>query len=199
MIQFPGFLVFLFDAYFTGDYGSSAFVDISLDGGNTWTEIFALSGDIIWQNIDLDLSSYIGESILQIAFRHSDSHLWASGFAIDNVSLEVDCIDTDADGVCDVDEVIGCTDIDADNYDPLSTESDNTLCVYTVYGCTYPSANNYNPQATIDDGSCDFSVIACSTPTGLNTYDVVHTRATFNFTSTGADYYKIRVKVNGGS
>ena len=49
-------------------------------------------------------------------------------------------------------------------------------CVYTVYGCTYPSANNYNPQATIDDGSCDFSVIACSTPTGLNTYDVVHTR-----------------------
>ena len=194
-----GILSLSFDAYFTGDYGSSAFVDISLDGGNTWTEIFALSGDIIWQNIDLDLSSYIGESILQIAFRHSDSHLWASGFAIDNVSLEVDCIDTDADGVCDVDEVIGCTDIDADNYDPLSTESDNTLCVYTVYGCTYPSANNYNPQATIDDGSCDFSVIACSTPTGLNTYDVVHTRATFNFTSTGADYYKIRVKVNGGS
>ena len=35
--------------------------------------------------------------------------------------------------------------------------------------------------------------------TGLNTFDVVHTRATFNFTSTGADYYKIRVKVNGGS
>ena len=25
------------------------------------------------------------------------------------------------------------------------------------------------------------------------------TRATFNFNSTGADYYKIRVKVNGGS
>ena len=33
----------------------------------------------------------------------------------------------------------------------------------------------------------------------MNTYDVVHTRATFNFTSTGADYYKIRVKENGGA
>ena len=125
--------------------------------------------------------------------------MWASGFAIDNVSLEIECIDTDNDGVCDVDEVIGCTDIDADNYDPLATESDPTLCVYTIYGCTYPVANNYNPLATIDDGSCDFSVIACSSPTGLNTFDVVHTRATFNFTSTGADYYKIRVKENGGA
>ena len=33
----------------------------------------------------------------------------------------------------------------------------------------------------------------------MNTFDVVHTRATFNFTSTGADYYKIRVKENGGA
>ena len=71
-------------------------------------------------------------------------------------------------------------------------------CVPVVLGCTDPQAPNYNPQATQDDGSCSI-VSICSAPTGLNTYDVVHTRATFNFTSTGADYYKIRVKVNGGS
>ena len=71
-------------------------------------------------------------------------------------------------------------------------------CVPVVLGCTDPQAPNYNPQATQDDGSCSIASI-CSTPTGLNTYDVVHTRATFNFNSTGADYYKIRVKVNGGS
>ena len=68
----------------------------------------------------------------------------------------------------------------------------------SVLGCTDPLAPNYNPQATIDDGSCSIASI-CSAPTGLNTYDVVHTRATFNFTSTGADYYKIRVKENGGA
>ena len=68
----------------------------------------------------------------------------------------------------------------------------------SILGCTDPQAPNYNPQATQDDGSCSIASI-CSAPTGLNTYDVVHTRATFNFTSTGADYYKIRVKENGGA
>ena len=37
------------------------------------------------------------------------------------------CVDTDADGICDDDEVAGCTD---------------------------PTAANYNPNATDDDGSC---------------------------------------------
>ena len=65
-------------------------------------------------------------------------------------------------------------------------------------GCTDANADNYDASATIDDASCTYTV-SCSVPTGLNTYDVVHTRATFNFTSTGADYYKIRVKENGGA
>ena len=26
-----------------------------------------------------------------------------------------------------------------------------------ILGCTDPDANNYNPNATVDDGSCDFS------------------------------------------
>ena len=67
-----------------------------------------------------------------------------------------------------------------------------------INGCTDPTADNYDASATQDDGSCTYTAV-CNAPTGLNTYDVVHTRATFNFTSTGADYYKIRVKENGGS
>ena len=64
-----------------------------------------------------------------------------------------------------------------------------TVTATDAAGCT----------ASIDVTIDEPSVAVCSAPTGLNTYDVVHTRATFNFTSTGADYYKIRVKVNGGS
>ncbi len=41
------------------------------------------------------------------------------------------CIDLDDNGVCDADEVTGCT---------------------------YPSAENYNPAATEDDGSCEFPI-----------------------------------------
>ena len=164
-----GILTLSFDAYFTGEYGSMAFVDVSFDGGNTWLEVLSLSGDINWQSINLDMSSYIGNSLFQFAFRHSDSHLWASGFAVDNVSVNLQCLDDDNDGVCNQDEVLGCMDVLADNYNPQATDNDSS-CVYTIYGCTYPSANNYNPSATVDDGSCDFSVAVCSAPTGLNTY-----------------------------
>jgi hypothetical protein len=64
-----------------------------------------------------------------------------------------------------------------------------TVTATDAAGCTT------SIDVTIDEPS----VAVCSAPTGLNTYDVVHTRATFNFTSTGADYYKIRVKENGGA
>ena len=38
--------------------------------------------------------------------------------------------DSDDDGVCDADEVVGCTDNTACNYDFSATDSDNTLCTY---------------------------------------------------------------------
>ena len=41
------------------------------------------------------------------------------------------CIDLDDNGVCDSDEVMGCT---------------------------YPSAENYDPNATEDNGSCEFPI-----------------------------------------
>ena len=97
-----------------------------------------------------------------------------SGFIIDN--------DADGDGVCDADEVEGCTDSSACNYDAdPTTDTDNTLCVYPngncetcfdggvivndadgdgvcdgdeVPGCTDETACNFNPLATDEDGSC---------------------------------------------
>ena len=72
------------------------------------------------------------------------------------------------------------------------------IASHPISGCTDPTADNYDASATQDDASCTYTAV-CNAPTGLNTYDVVHTRATFNFTSTGADYYKIRVKENGGA
>ena len=87
-------------------------------------------------------------------------------------------------------------------FDALSLNGVDSECISAapevIEGCTDATADNYDASATQDDGSCVYTVV-CSAPTGLNTYDVVHTRATFNFTSTGADYYKIRVKENGGA
>ena len=40
--------------------------------------------------------------------------------------------DSDDDGVCDADEVVGCTDNTACNYDFSATDTDNSLCTYPV-------------------------------------------------------------------
>ncbi len=60
-------------------------------------------------------------------------------FYVDNVCVTLGpcSADTDGDGVCDEDEVAGCTN---------------------------PDADNFNPDATDDDGSCDLiSIGACAT------------------------------------
>ena len=49
----------------------------------------------------------------------------------------------------------GCTDPNADNYDPNATNDDGS-CVYC--GCTDPLANNYDPNAVCDDGSCTYTI-----------------------------------------
>ena len=40
--------------------------------------------------------------------------------------------DSDDDGVCDADEVVGCTDNTACNYDFSATDTNNDLCTYPV-------------------------------------------------------------------
>ena len=124
--------------------------------------------------------------------------------------------DTD-DGSCTYCSTFALS-IDSQSDASASGSSDGTAVVSgsggtSPYSINWPadpnalSAGTYTVTAT-DAAGCtasidvtidEPSVAVCSAPTGLNTYDVVHTRATFNFTSTGADYYKIRVKENGGA
>ena len=47
----------------------------------------------------------------------------------------------------------GCTDPEANNYNPVATVDDGS-CNYQVFGCTDPVADNYDAAATDDDGSC---------------------------------------------
>lgn len=86
--------------------------------------------------------------------------------------------DADGDGVCDADEVEGCTDAAACNFNGNATD-DNGSCYFAptgltceeycpagdwdgdgvcdlneIPGCTSTSATNYDATATDDDGSC---------------------------------------------
>lgn len=55
---------------------------------------------------------------------------------------------------CGEDDVEGCMDPTADNFNPEATISDGS-CTYS--GCTDEDAVNYDPQATDDDGSCVYA------------------------------------------
>ena len=67
------------------------------------------------------------------------------------------------DPLCGNADVLGCTDPNALNYNPLATIDDGS-CFYntdTIPGCTDPFASNYNPFANFDDGSCVYDTTFC--------------------------------------
>ena len=66
-------------------------------------------------------------------------------------------------------EYWGCTDWDAENFDPYATHDDGS-CYYPVYGCTNDAAPNYNPEATEDEGSCEPRRDGCTDDSAEN-YD----------------------------
>jgi len=74
-----------------------------------------------------------------------------------------ECLDANANGICDCDEFLGCTNPAADNYD-ASASSDDGSCI--LGGCIYINAANYNPDATYDDESCVFA--GCTNALALN-------------------------------
>ncbi len=80
------------------------------------------------------------------------------------VDCDGNCInDSDGDDVCDEDEIVGCLDPIACNYDSTATDYDLTLCDYSCFGCTDAGAANYDPTATYDDETCLYCELAIDT------------------------------------
>ena len=80
-------VILTFQAFFTGEYSSTAYVKVSTNGGTSWTTASTLSPSGLWQSVSVNLTAYAGQSNVKIAFYHNDNADWASGFAIDDVSI----------------------------------------------------------------------------------------------------------------
>ncbi len=81
-----------FDSFYDGGFGQLAFVEYSLDGGETWEVIYQVMPDPGWteKEINLDaLSGPGGPELIWFAFHADDNGGWASGWAIDNVKIQV--------------------------------------------------------------------------------------------------------------
>jgi hypothetical protein len=95
------------------------------------------------------------------------------------------CDDTNGNGICDADEIAGCSDANACNFMTealiddgscsypaeshldcegnclTDTDQDGVCDALEVAGCMEMGANNYDPNATDDDNSCTFDSFGC--------------------------------------
>ena len=103
-------------------------------------EVLASAG-MSFQANGMVIASTIGQTIVGREFLSSGSV--NQGFQQPRVQAE---------------EITGCLDDDACNYNPLATLPDDSCDFLScVIGCTDPNACNFDPDVIADDGSCDFS------------------------------------------
>ena len=65
----------------------------------------------------------------------------------------IDVLDADQDGICDEDEISGCTDPSACNYNSLAT--DNYGCQYVLSDCDYCDSAT-NTVLTLDSDNDEY-------------------------------------------
>ena len=91
MRESEGYALF-FNSYYDGAYGQLAFVEYTFDGGATWEVLTQLTPATSWTDQEYDLSSFSGANgpaQMWFAFHADDAGQIASGWAIDNVRIQV--------------------------------------------------------------------------------------------------------------
>jgi carboxypeptidase family protein/type IX secretion system substrate protein len=76
-----------FDSFYGGNYGQLATVEVSTDG-TTFDVVYDVEIGDDWNEQVVDLSAYAGSPEVWIAFHSDDVGAWASGWAIDNVTVD---------------------------------------------------------------------------------------------------------------
>ena len=80
--------VLRFESFFTGAYGQLAFVEVSTDGGASWTVVSSPVPANEWAEVTVDLGDFAGRSNVLVAFHADDGGAWASGWAVDDVRID---------------------------------------------------------------------------------------------------------------
>ena len=82
-------------------------------------------------------------------------------YGFDYVDCAGQCLsDEDGDGICLEDEIYGCTEIEACNFNGEATENNGSCEFQSCAGCMYDEACNFDPEATLGDASCEYESCA---------------------------------------
>lgn len=90
--SYSGALRLLFSTVADIQYGGAHTVEVSTDGGSTWSVVYTIpttNATNEWQDLEVGLTTYIGLPNVLISFLYNDEAAWGNGFAVDDVSLIV--------------------------------------------------------------------------------------------------------------
>jgi hypothetical protein len=175
-------------------YGASVVLGIGPTGMGS--EIFSINSiNIITEyNIDPTVETLIQGCTNAEACNYDETAQEDDGsceFPTEGYDCIGNCIDTDGDTICDIDETSGCTDLTACNYISAATDDDgscnyalegyhcdgtcidtdeDTVCDFDeLFGCTDSLYAEYNALATEEDNSCATLIISgCTDSTAFN-------------------------------
>lgn len=101
---------------------------------------------------DMEACNYDAQAFQNDGSCKYPSEIFGSCF----VDCNGECLnDVDGDGICDEQEIFGCTNPIACDYDPTATE-ESECDLESCYGCMYEFACNFDAEAIFMDGSCEF-------------------------------------------
>jgi hypothetical protein len=115
------------------------------------------------------------------------------------VDCDGNCLnDEDLDGVCDEDEIIGCQDITACNYDDMATDNDQDLCDFSCYGCMDQAAANYDQDASIDSGDCVYCGLVIEGASGTDPLCATSMDGTISIDGISGNFGSVTYSLDGG-
>ena len=89
---YAGTLKMFYSTVSDNQYTDIFTIEVSTDGGTTWTNVQTIATTnttFEWQDLNINLSAYLGMSNVMISFLYNDNAAWGSGMAIDDVSLAI--------------------------------------------------------------------------------------------------------------
>lgn len=82
------FELFFFEGTYQGATESFN-VEVSTNGGSSWTVLQTIDGAGSWRSVMINLSAYAGQANVKIGFRYNDGSGWTFGAAIDDFEIYV--------------------------------------------------------------------------------------------------------------